>query len=640
MICPGIKVTKFDAVNSFLLIIKLRPNPLTVLTDVPIDLETFKKFEPTLQDTYFNETRITDIPEIKSTDDLLNDYQNYFDDITSKIKDLNDKLKNNLDPDNTPDNYECPIEDLNIDDILDKIKNGDNSFITTQTIDVQKPETFNPDSTIVTFCNENDQLNVVDQLQIPDISVGANYKNTNKDDITCLFNDDKLKNVAGYVQNKVIDPNNSILKDINYQIQPTSFGDIYDNMKTALKEKGLISDELDPNSTTALAPDIDIPNFTDVSFQLGIPLAVLDSKNEIYLQIINKKVQVTNLVTFDKKYLEIDQDIDLSKDIIIAFFTNGYTHILYYIIEETGEKFEQEITVRKNLTIEYIGIDNLYRKHYCGEIYDIQILTFQNAIIQKYLNNNYLFQPPAGALYYYDWHYLRIKYNLVYPLPTLNPPVKMYSSDGRTNYILHTEKTPYHFMETGYLTQFFCWRVFDPTSFSITFWINKLNYKNSLNENDYKVLIFDEKNNFEVSYNDYENKFKINMEGIGIEYFDYLIQDNLWYMISFEYSIYDQKFYLMVISIDQEKIEDIKIFEIPIKDTFGPAKNPNATWKLNLKKFKFNLSAMLARKNGSFYNDFFNCKFGTLALFDSKREPAELILQHEKEKIVINMLKL
>jgi hypothetical protein len=229
-------------------------------------------------------------------------------------------------------------------------------------------------------------------------------------------------------------------------------------------------------------------------------------------------------------------------------------------------------------------------------------------------------------LYYYDWHKKRIVYNLVYPKNTPQPPVKMYSQGGYTNYLLHTEKDPYHFMEHGFLTQFFCWRTLTKKDFSIAFWFNKLDYENSENELDFKTWICDEVNNYYVKYNDYSKKIKIQLNN-HTYHFDYLVEDNMWYFCNFKYSSFEKKIYFNIRNIDQKGFDNFTEFVIDLD-----AEN------IQLKQFK--LSSMLALKNGSDYSEYFYCKFGTLALFNNKRETAEEYNQFLKERLVIKMLDL
>ena len=180
-------------------------------------------------------------------------------------------------------------------------------------------------------------------------------------------------------------------------------------------------------------------------------------------------------------------------------------------------------------------------------------------------------------------------------------------------------------MELGYLTQFFCWRKLTKSDFSIAFWFNKLEYQNGANENDYRCLIYDEIHNYGVYYNDYEKKFKIDINN-SIHYFDFIIEDNLWYFCNFKYSKEEHKLYLNIRNINSDHFDDFTEFTINFDESFnfGP----------------FHLSSMLAKKTGSIFNNYFNCKFGTLALFDNKRETAEEYTQFFEEKQVIIGLKL
>ena len=636
MTCPGIQVKNFSVINAFLLIIKIKPNPVNVMNDQPIPLESQSKFLPDYNSFYFNGERIDSTPVYKDVELLMEDYQDYFDEIKSKLVQLQDDVNKSLNPDESPITYECPIDDVSIDDLINQIQNGEKpDFTVPEYIDPENPDTYDPSNDVISYCEETDQLNIVPMIQIPDISLGNSYNPPPPpQNFACMFNDDKLKNVATYIQNDLMNPEENVVKQFQQEAIPESFGNLYDDIKQKLADAGILEnpdDDLNPDSIQApIPPTIPTEDLLkakyNINFELGIPLAVFDSKNEIYLQIKNKKIEVTNLIDFNGNYLHIDEEVDLINPSIIAFFTNGITHKLYYIKENTGEMFEDTIAIQKNLTIEYIGIDDKFRKHYCGLILDIQILTFQRASLDSYLKNNYQFEIPAGALYYYDWHKDRIEYNLVYPLPDLRPPVKMYSQGGYTNYILHTEKDPYHFMELGFLTEFFCWRTFTENDFSIAFWFNKIEYINGENSTDYKTLIFDEINNYAVQYNDYEKKFKIKL-GTFEKTFDFLIEDNLWYFCNFKYSSQEKKLYLNIRNINQTDFDDFTEFIIDLDAE-------------NIDLQKFYLSSMLASKSGTYFYDYFFCKFGTLALFNNKRETAEEVAQFAKERLVILNLEL
>ena len=632
--CPGIKVENLGNTNTFLLIIKMKPSPISVLNDEPIPLTDKDQFLPKLSNAKFNGERIDYNPIYQDAESILQENKDYFDSVIDKIKKMEGDISDSLNPETSNKEQDCPVDNLDIDTLLNNLKNGDESnLVTTEYIDPSDISTYDSSKSAVSYCNETDQLNLVDQIKIPDISLTA-YGATSPDNLSCLFNDDKLKNVGSYIENSIIEPENNLVKQVQDQITPNSLTDSGASaIKDNLKKSGLLNedDEVDLNSVTAPAPQMDIEKAIQdkfhLLFELGIPMAVLDNENEIYLQIIDKKLQVTNLIDFNGVYLELDEEIDLIYPSVIAFFTNGYSHTLYYINEHTGETFSKTISIRKNLTVKYIGIDDKLRKHYCGEIFDIQILTFQRSNLGTYTENQYQFKPPVGVLYYYDWYKTRINRNLVYPLPDLQPPVKMYSQGGYTDYILHTENKNYYFMEVGYLSQFFCWRRIENKDFSISFWFNKLNYENGSNSDDYKTLIHDEINNYSLKYNDYLKKFKIVLNTYE-ETLDYLIEDNLWYFCNFKYSDSERKLYLNIRNIDQIEYNDVTELVIDL--------NPSSYD--DILKENFRLSSMLAKKELSNFSEYFNCLFGTLALFDNKRETAEEYQHFRNERIVFKNL--
>ncbi len=634
MTCPGIKVENFSAINSFLIVIKFEPNPVSVLNDVPIDLSQNSKFLPDYNNIIFNDKRFDTTDSYKNSANLLNQYDDYFKNIKDKLNDLQNQVKNNLNPETSPDQYDCPIDDIDPDELLKEIKQGKQpNLVTTENLVATKPENFDLNNSTVSYCNENDQLNLIDLIKIPDINQGVYHPPKPPQNLACLFNDDKLKNVATYIEKNLLDKDNTPLKDVN-NLLDNAFKDTQDNINDTLKKNGIdvekASEELHAAIPANIPTEDILKNKYNLNFKLGIPLVTLDCKNQIYLQILNKKLQVTNLIDFSGEYLEIDKEMDLDAPGYVGFYTNGFKHQLFYYDGKNGKMYNDEINIKKNLSIGYIGIDDQFRKHYCGLVYDIQILLFKKHNFLNAIQKDFKFKIPTGVLYYYDWHKDRIKYNLIFPLPDLTPPVKMYSAGGYTNYILHTEKDPYHFMENGYLTQFFCWRVLTKNDFSIGFWFNK-SLQNNVTDSDYSCLVYDERNDYGLYYNDYSKKFKIDLNGskTGIsKTFDFLVEDNLWYFCNFKYSSEENKLYFNIRNIDQDDFNDFKEFIIDLskfKDfEFG----------------KFILSSMLAKKAGTFYNQQFICKFGTLALFDSKREHAEEFDQFTKERMVIKVLDL
>jgi len=631
--CPGIKVNDLGAINAFLLIIKLKPNIKSIINDSPIKLEINNPYMPSLDKIIINDEKLSDNPKIINAQDLLNKYKDDLDNIKNKIDELKDEL-NNIDLTKSGQNN-CPLDADDPDATFEKIKNGEYSSLMTATnaVDDLKDNTLdlNKVTDFITHCPSDDMLQILNQVKIPEINLGE-FNNDVPENLACLFNDDKLKNSMTIIKEKLLPQDNNAVDDLNGVMTPDSFKNL--DMNQSLKDNGIeITDATDLD--TAPVPEFDdtgkmfVESF-DTQFELGIPLATLNSTDNVYLQILNKKIQVTNMLDTSGEKLLIDKEIDMLKPFYVVFQTNGIQHDLYYV-ESDGTINKDSLTVQKNLSVEFIGIDDKARKHFCGYIYDIQILTFQRANFANFLKSHQ-FEPPPGAMYYYDWHYTRINHNLVYPLPDLNPPVKMYSEGGYTNYILHTENI-YNFMENGYLTQFFCWRKFlleynaDGTinnDFSISFWINKMDYVNGKDSTDYKTLVYDENTEYSVKYNDYTKKLRIHI--LKDFDFDYLIEDNLWYYCNFKYSFSEKKVYFNIRNINQE-LSDIKEFIIDLNNE-------------NIEFGRFTLSAMLAKKVGSNFYEYFNCKFGTLALFDYKRETAEEDLQFKKEKIVFKILNL
>jgi len=627
MTCPGIKVIDFNAVNGFTLLLKLNPNALAVLNDNPIPLPV-NKFNPDLSLITYNNQPLQDIHEFKSIREM-NGLNDMLVDVQGKIDDLSKELKNTLE--GTGDQtYDCPIKDLNLDDIINNVNNGnDTDFTTPESINNAEDGISGIDlsKNFVNYCNDSNHIDILDKIKIPDIA--DSLKQAKQKDYSCLFNDDALKNIMGKVQTDLQDQNDGIMEEIKegdlitgVKDKLNDVKDIADNHNLNLPEN---YDDLQEQAPAPILPPnaiIDPNLINELEYSLGITLATFNSEDQIYLQIIDKKVEVTNISVGNKR-LKIDQDIPLNDNFYIIFQTNGLIHNLYMI--DNGNIYEDSVTAPRNLGIDYIGIDDKLRKHFCGLLLDVQIYTYIPNPIETLIKKNQLFNFPLGAIYFYDWYPTRINKNLVYPLPDLRPPVKMFTIPGFNKYQL--EDNYYKFMSHGYLTQFYCSRTFKEKNLSLLFWL----YPHD--NNGVSTIMSDLKNKFYLYYDFNNSKFIFEYDNKTYSY-DYLLQKEVWSLIllAFDGDNHSLKFKIMEIDkIHYNQITEISLVSSDLISLNNMADNNYHPY----------LSSMLTKKlDGSNYTQFFNCKFGTLAIFDYVLTDTEFFSIYNEQKIVIDMLKL
>jgi len=611
--CPAIKVQDFNYTNNFALIIKLIPNSYQLMTDKPIDLS--KDLTPQIT---IDNSSVNNLDNYVNTDNLISKYN----DIISNIKNNIDNQLQDIfgvidDPTNTTPNCDPTAENSDSTsetEVQINIQDTQGNIIKNITSTIQE----NPTIT----CEVDGITSLVDSFEFPDTFDPLQYQQSDPVVNICNLPDSAIKNQVNYIINQLPDNIENFNSNIQAQVIDAQLKNLFPN----LTGNQIESIEDLQNYYSNLQNNVpDINNPLEIKAELGIPLATLDCQTPVILQIINKKVQVMNLYDgTTKNLLEIDKEIDLNVPIIVIFKTNGFLHELYLIIEGDSTIYNAKVFTPKNLSIYYIGVDNEARKNLCGLVMDIQILTYIDNPASAYLSNKYLFTIPNGCLAFYDWHKDRIKRNLVFPLPDLKYPVKMYG-DGGTHYHIDLTKNPYHFMSNTYLSEFFCSKFLNQDEWSIWFWFyvdENMPYYNNTGFTDFRTIIFDFINKNSLEYDFGTKIFKFNFANTQV-FKPYLINLNTWYFCVLKYKKEDAKLYFNIRRIDIEDLSLTTNFEIPLNEDL-----------------KFNLTSMLASFDGWSYNQFFNCKFGTLALFDKYTIPNEEDDNFLKNRIIIQQLNL
>ena len=610
-VCPAIKVKDFNYANNFALIIKLIPNSYQLISDKPIDMS--KDLTPSIT---INNTDISEATPV-NTNDLISKYndtiKNIKDNIDSQLNDIFGIIDNPedqnpdcnpTDPDSNPTETELDIQ----------IKDSQGNVVKNITSSIQK----NPTET----CEVNGVTSLVDSFDFPDTFDPITYQQSDSVVDICNLPDSAIKNQVNYVINEL--PDN--IKNFNDDIQADVINNDLKNLFPTITGTNIDSEDDLENYYNDLQNNMpQYQNPATIKALLGIPLATLDCQTPVILQIVNKKVQVMNLYDgTTQKLLEIDKEIDLNVPVIVIFKTNGFLHELNLIIEGDSTIYSAKVFTPKNLSIYYIGVDNEAKKNLCGLVVDIEILTYIDNPASTYLANKYKFEVPNGCLAFYDWHKDRINRNLVFPLPNLNYPVKMYG-DGGNHYHIDLSKDPYHFMSNTYLSEFFCSKKINQDEWSLWFWFyvdENMPYYNNTGFTDFRTIIYDFDNKQSLEYDFGTKTFKFNFNNKEILK-PYLITTNVWYFCVLKYKKEDAKLYFSIRRIDIADTSLTTVFEIPLDSDL-----------------KFNLSSMLAKFDGWVYNNYFNCKFGTLVIFNectiSDLEDDNFL----KNKVVINQLNL
>jgi len=627
MQCPGIKVEKFTYYNNFLLIIRFQPNMYQVINDEPILLNK-QNLTPDLNNIYIDGLPIIKNPSFPDPSQINNDIQDKLNLIQNKVDEIIDtinKIQNGDDLVNT----ECPTyEDLL--DALEQIKAGeDPKFVEPTSVDLENYDTENDpdnlsDKAPISYCDIDDFAKLIDELNIPEWE-NLNDIPQDNDSVICSIPDNIVKMQLTYVKSEI--PNQLDISqnpDLNFDSALDTIKKAFENTTgTELTDKNSLNDYYQ-NLISQNKKDIPKTNIEDY---LGIPLACLNKDEKIYLQILDKKPTV-NIYNLNGDILQINKEIDLLNPSVIAFKTDGFNHELYYISEKENQLYSNKMTIPKDLGIYTIGIDIDAQKPYCGLIFDIRILTARESLVDDYLNNSYLFTFPTGALAFYDWHKDRIYYNLVFPLPDLQKPVKMFGMNNQNRYFIDTTKNPYHFMKHTFITEFFCPNnVLENKDFSLMFWFNvesdcKIN--NGLGFSDFRCIIEDRKYGTKLYYDDYLKIFKLeyideNQNKIE-KYFHYYLTKDTWYFCNFKYKKDENKLYFNIRDIETGAKSEI-------------------IWE-DVKLRNFALTSMLTEFKNNKYTNFFDCKFGTLAIFDSFLLDEREDFYFNDQKIVIKMLKL
>ena len=657
--CPGIKVSNFTYFNNFILLIRIQPSPIQLEQDEPL-LITVENVLPDINNHTYNGQKLKDYPVISSIsqlDDILKDLTEnlVLPDLEKKLKNLG---KTSNDPQDNCDEVDCDDE-VNANDpcCCEKQEISNSTTDDTSNLDCTKINCNDSVNSDNICCQENFTADEVAEVTKLILVCDHDGKTTQKiiapelppfeppagNDLTTCLVQPRYEPIVKDIKN--------IMTDLT-QIQennPIEFQDKIDenfdqalqalfNTKVKLSEINAqnTQDEQNIFFDNNLGKNTQKITKTLTKFEtyLGIPLATFNNTLEIHLTILDHKIQVTNLHTLtDRKDLSIDRELVPNGIYTIVFRTNGFNHSLYLLDETTGQLFSNSITVSKNLGVYNIGIDPQLRKNFCGRILDVQIYQDNYTSIKTLIKQNYLYKLPPGVLAFYDWHVLRVDRNVVYPLPEIYYPLKMYGNNTNI-YQLDTDSSyssTYTPLKHGYLANFFCNRMIEGNPLTINFWFKIEDYDYIYNNKgfvDYRTIIEDDINGTSLEYDLYESNFKITLNNYQEEFFYRLLENN-WYYLSFKIdpgNNTDQsnpRCIFSLRSIDSENHDDYFYKEIPLQEGY-----------------KFILMTILARYNQDIknYDSFFDVKLGNLSIFKYITTESEDYLNFSNNKnVYINL---
>jgi len=607
-LCPGIVVSEFMYANNFTLLIRLCPEYSHLIMDEPITIgekEVIPAPSPTINDEPLDSSDGNS--EIINSD-VITHLTAQITLIEQTISDLKKSIEDNLNPDIDPEE-DCDPNDYSDQDIDQDTETAKYTeflspeqnpyYITTEDVASGKdpivifcPDKDNEDGeSTPKFVKEDLPIDGKDLLkiqlktplcEIPDSKVKSTVSDL--EDITKYINDDTLSDLSDL--DTLITNTQSKKLDLDPDNSEITAADYYNTYNETFEEK-----------TTILQPK---------EVKLGIPLATLNKEEEIHLQIIDSKVEVTNLFQLTKG-LKIDKELEPGVVYTIIFRTNGFSHSLYLYDENNNEFYSDSLSTIKDLTVTTIAMDALARKHFCGKILDVQIFANQIATPEEVVKEKALFTVPDGVLAFYDWNEIRVHKNLSFSLPSFEYPLKMFPN-YYNNFILEENTLPYKSLKHGYITNFFCNQILSENEFTIAAWFKIEDDSNIYNERgfpDYRGIIDDDIHGTTLMYDRYTNKFKLQIlskEGsFEDQFFDYYLRDNSWYFITFKLK-----------RKDTETPEDKIIFRIHDEE--------NNIDEIEFKvpeNFKFILMTMFAQFVGRNYTNFFDVKIGNVALFKS-----------------------
>jgi len=614
--CPSIKIDNFKYYNNFTIIIKILPDRYQLLNDLPLLYDSMDK-SLSLNDLTVNDTPYTQLPNYPDTDymesanETYANIENTINGIISKIEaGLSGETQNtevNCDP-NDPNFQQNNTTGETVEVVLTDIEGN---IVLEVNEEVKKTAT-------KTDCDDINSEKIIEAFDLPTNIDVFNQAVKDPLETICQLPDSALKTTLAYATG----PLNQDIDELFEEIKPT---ELQTALQSSLESLGGLTTEQDlQDYYDDLREKIDAstPEIFKTEQYLGIPLVVFDKQYKVILQIKDKKVEVMNLFGSDLQNLFIDKEVDLGKELIIAFKTNGYQHDLWLIEEGDPTLYHKSITQQKNMTIECIGVDPDVVKRYCGLIIDIQIFTNFGKTIKDYLSQNYYFKAPAGCLAFYDWNIYRIEYNLVYPLPNLDYPVKMFGQ-GRSKYDLRVlDKVEYTFMRYGYLASFFCSKLLSKDDWSITFWFHiedEMSINSGLPANDWRMIIEDSINGQSLEYDYYSKMFKLNFATEN--QMNYVVLKDRWYFCNLKYKKDNQRLTFNIREIGDENKETFQ--EIVVENENIP---------------EFRLTNMLAKFGDYGFTNFFTCRFGTLALFNREIYDFEEDSIFNSQRIVINQL--
>ena len=614
--CPAIKFDNFKYLNNFTIIIKLIPNSYQLYNDIPVLLNQLNG-NISLDDLKYNGVNYTNLDEYPSidniinTDELMTNISNQLDNILGKIKNSYEQPENNPTPECDANSQEFQDNNSTGETVNVSLQDNQGETILEVTSEIERVAT-------TTDCADSTVKKIVEAIQFPEGFDPTNFEDLRSpDEILCQLPDSALKRSVNYTLNDLQDDLSAVEDIVKQDQMVQSFQGALDKFGDLTSEENIKQyyDDL-RNSIEANFPK---PLQKDV--YLSIPIVTFDEKENIILQIRDKKFEVINLYNASGKNPSIDVEIDPTKVSICSFSTDGITHTLRFVQEGDPTVYESSIVFPKNIGLYCAAVDPNVIKKFCGMFLDLQVISSSNYNLNNYLNDSYKFKVPNGCLYFYDWHYSRVNRNLVYPLPNLDQPVKMFGNYDDRYQLQTIQNVEYTFMKSSYLDSFFCSRNLNKDKWSIIFWFNVedgMSIFRNIPAKDYRVLIEDNLNKYSLEYDDYTKTFKMVFDGEHDT--TYIVNKDTWYFVVLKYNREKQKITFNIRSIDDENgstfVEDY--FENQVID--------------------FNLTNMLARFTEFGFEDFFDCKFGTLALFNKETYKVEEDEIFNQQKLIINQL--
>lgn len=568
---PGAMFPAFKFMNVFSIMITFRIPFGTMDHDIKLTIDkevtNLEKIKNMDLSSYGIQGTVEDISNLSRIETSLNNttIKNAF----KQTEALQDKLKNPVDTTQTiPSNCNSqpPFDTGLVDSDGNPIVKTDITNLSGEVVSTVESKV---SDTIQSCDNSGESIKKTILDGIPEVNMDAFNSEQLKDPLCQLPEDNKTSESIKQAVTKANLATDTSSTDVNDVLD--EFNSLQTETENKLKKYFNNNQDIQ-TSDEYYQQNVALPENEDLKYEdYGIPLLVLNPELNIIINIVDNELRVLNFNQVDSaispnpqnQVLKIDTSLNPDAKILeeitytLVYSRNYNSHTLELRREFSDVVFTDTAVNPVDTGVFYLGMDKAGLKFFCGRIYTAQIFENEQVNLSSFIESNFKFNTIPGALGFYDFYNrsdvdpldTRIYYNKVYPYQSkLLGPISMTS-----NYeLLPRLNNNYTFMNHGVIDNIFCKNNMLKNDFTIMLWIKKHPYSNRFKTIEYnrsqQYLIHDAINNNYVFYDEMQRSFYVQFFGHK-EHFDYVLNNNEWYLISFKLNRFEKKVTLNILSL-------------------------------------------------------------------------------------------